>query len=376
MTPRDFDVAVVGAGMVGASCAWQCAQAGLRVALVEAVLPGGGATAANMGQLVVENGSDAQFQLTRYSLRLWKALQPELPTAAEFDSPGTIWIATGETEMRALEDLERFYATQGVPASLLDGTALAQMEPNLRAGLAGGLLTPEDVAMYPPPACRFLIDRACALGTRLFSGQPATELRPSEVLLADGSRVHAGTIVNAAGTASPTLSPGVPVRPRKGQLAITDRYPGWVHHQLVEMGYVERAMSEAPESISFNLQPRRTGQLLIGSSRQLGNDDPAIDTACLRSMLTRAREFAPGLGRLSILRTWTGFRPATPDHLPLIGPWPFQEGVYLATGHDGLGITMALATGRLIADQLAGRPSEIPIGPYLPSRLEETHRGV
>ena len=88
-------------------------------------------------------------------------------------------------------------------------------------------------------------------------------------------------------------------------------------------------------------------------------------------MLVRAMEFMPGLGRLSVIRTWTGFRPATPDHVPLIGPWPRQDGVYLATGHDGLGVTMSLATGRLIADQIAGRASEIPVEPYLPARVDE-----
>ena len=87
--------------------------------------------------------------------------------------------------------------------------------------------------------------------------------------------------------------------------------------------------------------------------------------------MDRAVEFVPSLAQLSVLRTWAGFRPATPDHLPLIGPWPLQEGVYLATGHDGLGVTMAMATGRLIADQLTGRAPEIPITPYMPARLGE-----
>jgi len=374
--PPDFDVAVVGAGLVGASCAWECVRAGLKVAIIEAGLPGGGATAANMGQLLIEDGSEAEFRLTQYSVRLWNALRPELPPEVEFDTVGSIWIASGEAEMQACERQHRSYAQRGVPATVLDGTTLARMEPNLRPSLAGGLLTPEDVVIYPPPACRFLVDRARALGARLFRDRPARRLEPSGVLLSDGSRVTARTMVNAAGTASPLLSPGVPVRPRKGQLAITDRYPGWVHHQLVEMGYVESAMSEATDSIAFNLQPRRSGQLLIGSSRQLGHDDPAIDPAYMRSMLARALEFAPGLEQLSVVRTWAGFRPATPDHLPLIGPWPSQAGVYLATGHDGLGITESLATGRLIADQVVGRPSEIPIEPYLPSRLAGGNHGA
>jgi D-hydroxyproline dehydrogenase subunit beta len=369
MAPQ-FDVAVVGGGIVGSSCAWECARAGLRVALIEPGLTGGGATSANMGQLVVEDGSEAEFRLTQFSLRQWHDLGPELPPSAEFERVGSIWIATNEDEMRALERKQRAYAASEVPARLLDGAELAAAEPHLRGGLVGGLLTPEDVVIYPPPVCDLLVERARALGARVMLGHAAQRFERGGVRLANGVLVTSTSIVNATGTASPTLSPGVPVRPRKGQLAITDRYPGRIRHQLVEMGYVERAASGAPESISFNLQPRRTGQLLIGSSRQLGNSDPRVEPDFLRSMLGRALEFVPALARASVIRTWTGFRPASPDHLPLIGPWPAQDGVYLATGHDGLGVTMALATGRLVADQLVGRSSEIPIGPYLPSRFD------
>lgn len=374
MSP-EFDVAVVGAGMVGASCLAECALSGLKVALIDAGPAGGGATAANMGQLLVSDGSDAEFQLTRYSLRRWYALQSELPPAVEFDRIGTVWVASSEEEMRTLERQQRSYAQRNVTATLLDRESLAALEPNLRPGLAGGMLTPDDVVIDASPACRFLVERAQANGARLFLGRPATGFANSSVRLADGSSVTARTIVNAAGVASAALSPGVPVRPRKGQLALTDRYPSWVHHQLVEARYVERATSAASDSISFNLQPRRSGRLLIGSSRQLGQTDPAVDPVNLRSMLDRAFAFAPGLARLAIVRTWAGFRPATPDHLPLIGPWPSQDGVYIATGHDGLGITMALGTGRLIADLLAGRPPEIPIAPYLPSRLGKGGHG-
>jgi glycine/D-amino acid oxidase-like deaminating enzyme len=376
VSPIEFDVAVVGAGIVGASCADACAAAGLKVALIESGIPGGVATAANMGQLVVEDGSEPEFRLTRLSLRLWYELAEELPTAAEFDRVGSLWIASNEAELRGLETKRATYATFGVDASMLDAAALHTLEPRLRPGLAGAMLSPGDVVIYPPPACEFLVRRARARGTKVLLGHAAQSLGRSEVRLDGGGTVRARYLVNAAGTAAPTLSPGVPVAPRKGQLAITDRYPGWIRHQLVEMGYVARAASGPPESISFNLQPRRTGQLLIGSSRQLGNTDPHVDPVFLRSMLQRAALFVPGLPALSVIRTWAGFRPATPDHLPLIGPWPGQDGVLLATGHDGLGVTMALATGRLIADQITGRTSEIPIAPYLPARLPEDGRGT
>jgi glycine/D-amino acid oxidase-like deaminating enzyme len=85
-------------------------------------------------------------------------------------------------------------------------------------------------------------------------------------------------------------------------------------------------------------------------------------------MVRRALEFAPALASLSAIRTWTGFRPATPDNLPLIGAWPEAPGLTVATGHEGLGITTALGTARLVADAVLGRTSPIDPSPYRPTR--------
>lgn len=93
----------------------------------------------------------------------------------------------------------------------------------------------------------------------------------------------------------------------------------------------------------------------------------------LSTMFARAIEYLPQLAQLSVLRTWVGFRAATNDKLPLIGPSPGQSGVYLATGHEGLGITTSLGTARLLVDQILGRAPPIAIEPYLPSRFASSH---
>jgi D-hydroxyproline dehydrogenase subunit beta len=74
---------------------------------------------------------------------------------------------------------------------------------------------------------------------------------------------------------------------------------------------------------------------------------------------------------VSAIRTWTGFRAATPDKMPLIGPWPGHERLYLAAGHEGLGITTSLGTAKLLVDHLLMRPSPIPQTPYLATRKFE-----
>jgi len=191
----------------------------------------------------------------------------------------------------------------------------------------------------------------------------------------NGARVRAGIIVNATGSAAARLTPGAQVRPRKGHLVITDRYEGLVRHQLVELGYLKSAHSVSTDSVAFNVQPRPTGQLLIGSSRQYGNEDRRVDSALLSRMLNRAEEFMPALGGLSAIRSWTGFRAATPDKLPLIGKWPGHKRLFMAAGHEGLGITTSLATGKLLADDIVKRDSLIPRGPYSPERkFDEPHR--
>jgi D-hydroxyproline dehydrogenase subunit beta len=163
--------------------------------------------------------------------------------------------------------------------------------------------------------------------------------------------------------------PGLPIRKRKGHLAITDRRPGLVRHQLVELGYLKSAHTVAADSVAFNVQPRRSGQIIVGSSRQFGDEETAVNPAILAAMLERAKLYLPELEDCVLVRTWTGFRAATPDKLPLIGPWPADASVLLATGHEGLGITTSLGTARLIADQVMGATAEIPVEPYWPERL-------
>ena len=368
MTRPAYDVAIVGGGIVGAACGAEAAREGLRVIIIESNFAGGGATAAGMGHIVVMDDSEAQFALTRYSQELWQELAPDLPGKVEYDLCGTIWVATDQDEMEEVNRKYRFYNERSVEAEILDARILTKLEPNLREGLAGGLLMPSDGVIYPPAAAMFLLEQARSHGASLSFGRPVTKLTEDGPLLSDGSMIAAGVTVNATGSWAPELTPGLSVQKRKGHLVITDRYPGFVRHQLVELGYLKSAHSLTSDSVAFNAQPRRTGQVLIGSSRQYGVEDSKVEALMLSRMLARAEQYLPGLSNLSAIRAWTGFRAATPDKLPLIGPCPGQDRLYLATGHEGLGITTSLATAKLLVDQLIGRPTRIPADPYLPAR--------
>jgi glycine/D-amino acid oxidase-like deaminating enzyme len=369
MSGATYDVVVVGAGIVGAACADEFARCGRRVAVLGADIVGSGATAAGMGHIVVMDDSDAQFALTRYSQQLWQALRTELSDDVEYEQCGTIWVAADEEEMTEVFRKREYYGKRGVPTEVLDAKALHNLEPNLRPGLAGGLLVLEDGVLYPPCAALFLAQRAQARGAKLLLGTTVAQIGKGRVRLTDGSEISAEIIVNAAGASSVDLTPGLEIKKRKGHVVITDRYPGFVRHQLVELGYLKSAHSVSSDSVAFNVQPRRTGQILIGSSRQYGAEYKEVDNSMLVRMLQRAQEYMPGLSQVSAIRTWTGFRAATPDKLPLIGQWAGDESIFLATGHEGLGITTSLGTARILTDQINGTKPEIPVEPYLPSRM-------
>jgi glycine/D-amino acid oxidase-like deaminating enzyme len=366
-----FDAAIIGAGIVGAACAASLSREGLSVALIDESGIATETTASGMGHIVVMDDSDAQFALTDYSQRLWNELAKELPEAAEYEHCGTIWVAADEEEMDEVRRKYKFYTDRGLPSEILDEKALRNAEPNLREGLAGGLLVQNDSVVYQLCATKYLVERAVRNGTQMITTR-AVKLNENGLKTSNGETIGCKSIINAAGAAAPLLSPELKVIKRKGHLAITDRYPGFVSHQLIELGYLRSAHGKDADSVAFNVQPRKTGQILLGSSRQFGVEHTDIDHDLVRRMTARAFEYMPKLRDLSAVRTWTGFRPATPDNLPYIGRIG-DTNIFAAAGHEGLGITTSLGTAELLTDEILGRDSVIDRTPYSPNREVVAH---
>jgi D-hydroxyproline dehydrogenase subunit beta len=363
-------VIVVGAGVVGAACAEALSEAGCRVLVLEGAFPGAGTTSAAMGHLVVMDDSEAQFALTAFSRRLWTERAAALPAEVEDARCGTLWVAADDVEMEIVRRKASFYSARDEAVEVLDAQALREAEPHLREGLAGGLRVAADRVVYPPAAVRSFLDGARRRGAVVRTGTNVEAVAPGRALV-DDAWLEADALVLAAGVWSPRLLPGLPIVPRKGHLVITDRYPGLLRHQTIELGYVKSAHTLGAESVAFNLQPRVTGQLLVGSSRELVGFEPEVNRPLVARMLRRALEYVPALARLKAIRTWVGFRPATADHLPLVGRW--EEGLYVAAGHEGLGIATAPGTARLIADLLVGRSPALDPAPFDPRRPMPAH---
>lgn len=367
MSDRRSDAIVVGAGIVGAACAVALARDGLRVLVVDSSAAALGTTAAGMGHLVVMDDSPEQLALTHYSTELWRKQTPELRQASELEWCGTVWVAEDDAQLDVVRTKQQTYAEHGVATEILDERTLLEAEPNLRTGLAGGLLVPSDGVIYPPSATIALLALGRELGVEVLERTGVDEIVPGGVRCGVDT-LRADVVVNAAGAAAAELTPQLPVVPRKGHLVITERHPGFCRHQIVELGYLTSAHVMTNESVAFNVQPRSTGQVLIGSSRELVGWNAGVNRRIVGRMVERACAFMPALANLTAVRTWTGFRPATPDKLPLIGPWPETPGLWIAAGHEGLGITTSLGTAAILADLVSGREPAIDPAPYVPDR--------
>ena len=373
------DVIVVGGGIVGAACAAEFAARGLTVEVLEARGIGGGATAAGMGHIVVMNDSPAEFALARASRELWLALGPQLRARDAFSRCGTVWVAEDEEELDAARAMLQVFASAGVRAHLLDAAALREAEPAVSHAMQGGLLIDDDAIVYAPAAAQWLLSSSPRIRVSTHCAVRAVDADDTHanVTLANGERRTAAHVVVANGLAVPELIAKAPIEAKKGHLLITDRYPGTLHHQVLELGYIKSAHHARGTSVAFNAQPRPTGQVMIGSSRQFGTVDPAVEFDVLAAMLARATRYLPGIGALNAIRTWTGFRAATPDGLPLIGPARFSgDRLWLAAGHEGLGVTTSLGTAKLIAALMFGGPIPFPMPEahaFSPQRFATEH---
>lgn len=353
----------MGGGIVGAACARALAQAGATVDLLEARFLGAGATSAGMGHLVTMQGVPGELELTSFGTELWRRESDELKRSADYVQAGTLWIASSDAEVELLERQRHAFATVGVDATLLTRAQLKVVEAALSPAACAGLQVPGDGIIYAPKAAQWLGRQSCGGRLRVHQGACVASVGPRWALTEGGQLFEADCVVVAAGLQAKRLLPDLPLVAKRGHLMITDRCPGFLRHQILEIGYAASTHSENSVSVSFNVQPRPTGQILIGSSREIGVEHTAEDSAILRQIARRVMHFLPDLAKLPILRAWTGLRPASETGLPIIGEVKLSDAqgeVWVAVGHEGLGVTTALVTASVLVAKITG--TRLPAG--------------
>ncbi|MCS7082002.1 MAG: FAD-dependent oxidoreductase [Bacteroidota bacterium] len=360
------DVLIIGAGITGAACAWRLATAGLRVLVVHEAPVGTEATGAGMGHITAHGGAPGVWELSLLGRSLWQQWSAWLPPEVEYARISTLWLIPDAHAMQEAQRWQELFIEAGFPAELLEESELALREPHLRSGWLGALWVPDDATIYAPRAAWHLLERAQTLGAKLMQAR-VVALEENAIRLENGQRLASSWIVIAAGLGALTLLPELPLRPRRGHLAITDRCPGLIRHALVSLAYHDSVRAPEARSRAFNLHPRPNGQVLIGSSREWDLWDRRPNPTWMAMLLAEACAHVPELTSCPVLRAWTGLRAATSDGRPLIGPYPGQPRWLVATGQEGLGIAMAPAVAELVAGYVLDRPPVLDPEPY---RLE------
>ncbi|MEU5539596.1 FAD-binding oxidoreductase [Streptomyces sp. NPDC020362] len=372
------DVVVVGAGMVGAACALYAARSGLDVRVVDRGPVAGGTTGAGEGNLLVSDKEPGpELELALLSARLWAELADELGAAVEYEPKGGVVAASTPGALGALLVFAERQRAAGVTAEPVDADELRSLEPHVAPGMAGGVHYPQDAQVMPALAAAHLI-RAC--GARLHTGRTVTGvLRSADGAVlgvrTDRGDIHAPAVVNAAGTWGGDLAAlaGVrlPVLPRRGFVLVTEPLPRMVRHKVYAADYVADVASDsAALRTSPVVEGTAAGPVLIGATRERVGFDRSLSLRAVRALAAGAIGLFPFLEQVRALRTYAGFRPYLPDHLPAIGPDPRVPGLYHACGHEGAGIGLATGTGQLIAQALTGKTTGLDPVPFRPERFE------
>ncbi|NUO46862.1 MAG: FAD-binding oxidoreductase, partial [Streptomyces sp.] len=326
------DVVVVGAGMVGAACALYASRAGLDVTVVDRGPVAGGTTGAGEGNLLVSDKEPGpELELALLSGRLWAELaaEPGLGAAFEYEPKGGLVVASAPEGLAALEKFAAGQRAAGVDAVSVAGDQLRSYEPHLAPAMEGGVYYPQDAQVMPTLAAAHLVR---ASGARLLTGRTVTEvLRGADGAVrgvrTDRGDLHAPAVVNAAGTWGGEVAglAGVhlPVLPRRGFVLVTEPLPRRVRHKVYAADYVADVASDsAALQTSPVVEGTAAGPVLIGASRERVGFDRSFSLPAVRELAAGATRLFPFLADVRAMRTYLGFRPYMPDHLPAIGPDP------------------------------------------------------
>ncbi|MEV0981628.1 FAD-dependent oxidoreductase [Streptomyces sp. NPDC049915] len=381
--PAPLDAVIVGAGAVGAACAYYATRAGLSVAVVDRGPVAGGTTGAGEGNLLVsDKEAGPELELALLSIRLWRELAAALPPegAVEHELKGGLVVAPDETALTALRAFAAGQRAAGVQAYEISARELPELEPELAPGPAGGFHYPQDAQVQPAKAAAALLRAARRQGARVRLGEEVTAVLTDARGAVRGVRtprgdLHAPAVVNAAGTWGGHLAAlagtHLPVLPRRGFVLVTEPLPpGLIRHKVYAADYIADVASDsAALQSSAVVEGTPAGTVLIGATRERVGFDRSLSTEALRRLASQATALFPALADVHALRAYCGFRPYLPDHLPAIGPDPRVPGLHHACGHEGAGIGLAPATGLLVAAALTGAEPPVPIEPFRPHRF-------
>jgi glycine oxidase len=368
VTAHRYDVAVVGAGVIGLASAWRLAQRGASVVVVDPA-PGSGASGVAAGMLApvteARLGEEPLLRLNRASWARWPAFAAEVEAAGGrpvgYRDDGTLMVALDADDRAVLEDLAARHRAMGLTVEPLRGRQARALEPGMAPGVRAGLLAADERSVDPAALVEALLAAATSAGAVLLraevvriactpAGDHVTGLVAVEGGVRDEQVVEAGTVVLAAGARSGTVA-GLPdhvrppVRPIKGEVLTLRQPPGDPLLTRTVRGIVKGA--------SVYLVPRLDGRIVVGATSEERGWDTTPTAGGTYALLRDALLLVPGLDDAELVGVRAGLRPGSPDDLPTIGRTGVA-GLVVATGHHRNGILLTPVTADAVAAMVTG----------------------
>ncbi|GAB2530759.1 NAD(P)/FAD-dependent oxidoreductase [Paramicrobacterium agarici] len=381
-----YDVAVIGAGIVGAAIARALSRDGVRVVVLERSAAASGTSGQGEGNLLVSDKAPGrELELALHAKRRWAELADELADelgpdfpGIEFERKGGLVVATTEAGAGPLKNFARSQAAAGVDAQIIAPSEALQLEPDLNPAITAAVAYPQDAQVQPVIATEALLASARRAGAEVRCGvdvlgsirSASGELTGVQTTV---GAVTASTIINAAGPwagdVASRLGVTLPVRPRRGVVLVTTRMPHRIFRKVYDGDYFGATQSnDAALQTSSVIESTAAGTVLIGSSREQIGFDSRLRAEVIREIAAKSTRVFPFLRDASVMRAYGGFRPFMPDHLPVIGPDHRLAGLWHATGHEGAGIGLSVSTADLVSDLYAGRTPELDAGAFSVAR--------
>ena len=357
------DVLIIGAGIVGASCAWRLSQAGLSVKVLDRTAPGSGASQAALGVLTFHGRPDVMPEPMRMLARLSRDYYPAIIDELEevvgervyFRQEGQLILGMNEDDMASLEETLRVNRLEGVELERATPEEALVLEPNLNPEIAGALYSPHDAWVDNTTLTQAIVRAARQTGA-IFE---QTEVDLIETNDGQITGIRAGEalyqsdwVVLAAGAWSGQIW-NVPVKPRRGQA------------YSVEGSYFKRVI-HSPRAY---IVPKGDSQTMLGATVEDVGFDSANTPDGLGFVSKGAFEISPTLETSKFSGAWAGLRPGTPDDLPIIGSTTDFPNLIIATGHFRNGILLAPITADLVRQIILSEPPNIDLAEFSPDRM-------
>jgi len=378
---KSADVIVIGAGIVGAMCAYFSIKAGLRTLVIDRSTVASGTTGAGEGNIMVSDKSPGpELELALISRDLWFEVGNDVGDSFELVAKGGIAIARHDPT--SLFDFAKSQREAGVDCRVIDRSELYEREPFINRSIEHAVYYPQDGQCQPMLAAANILRHARTAGAQLIPHSDVLRIEKSKSSTGSLLKVHttsgeyvAPYVINASGTWAGEIAEragsSLPIMPRKGFILVTAPLPPKIFHKVYDSDYVDNvASSEADLQTSTVVEGTKSGTILIGASRQRVGYNKNIDVSVIKKLAQQATSLYPFLADTQLLRVYNGFRPYSPDHLPVIGEDFHVPGLYHCAGHEGAGIGLSAASGKLISQLITGSAPLVDPTPFSPHRFQ------